>query len=953
MAEVTTSARFARFLERGGVEAADDRGRRLQAALFASGSLLPDLLIGDVALWPALLADPWLERPKPAAVVLDQAERATRGAADFDDFKRRLRLYRRREVLRLGARELGWGTTEEVAGELSGFADACLELAYRFCDGQLRQELGRPEPEPGAVESGLGPEGAPSFVVMAMGKLGGLELNFSSDIDVIYFYSTDAGQVVRRDAAGQAVGEPRTLHGYFSELSRRITEAIEEATPEGFIFRVDLRLRPEGRNGPLANSLAAAERYYETFGRTWERQALLRARPCAGDLRLGQQLLEVLDGFIYPRHIDPQMIEDIRVLRGQFRPKDERPEAGFNVKLGTGGIRDVELVVQTLQLIHGGKRRELRGQSTPRGLYRLQIAGLLSDRETRALTAAYRFLRQVEHRLQVREGAQTHQLPADPAEREPIARGLGFLSLAAFDEHLSEHRRSVQQIAETFDDRPLDLPARLQRALDPSLGRDELEALAGELGFVDREAAADTIELVGARLPPTMVADALASPDPDRALVGFRDLALRGSIGLMALLRDHPQLQRMLATLFGVSERLSRLLVTRPDMWEPFVEGLGEPVRTRAALGAGLDERLAAVDAELGDPVEAADPDAAEEADAFALRRFQTEETLRIGLHDVSGNLATAQVAEQLSILAEVCLDRGLRRILDRMIARHGAPATWVTVLGMGSLGGVEMRYGSDLDLVFLFGAEGQTSAGMDHRVLFARLARRLMSSFGAMLENGRLYTVDTALRPSGEQGMLVTSEGAFERYHQNEAASWERVALLRARVVFTTAPPEARAAFERTLQAIAYERPFDAGRFGAELGQVRARVEAERGRVLPGSRHLRFDRGGLMDLEFLGAFGQLAHGAGDPALRTTETARVLARLAERGWPSTLVGDYAFLRSLAMRMRLLRDRPEDVVSPPDVAPLARTLDLDPARLVDRLDETMTRVRASFVERFPP
>ena len=240
----------------------------------------------------------------------------------------------------------------------------------------------------------------------------------------------------------------------------------------------------------------------------------------------------------------------------------------------------------------------------------------------------------------------------------------------------------------------------------------------------------------------------------------------------------------------------------------------------------------------------------------------------------------------------------------------------------------------------------------MDHRELFARLARRLLSSFGALLANGRLYNVDTALRPSGEQGMLVTSEAAFERYHQSDAASWERVALLRARVVFSTAEPAERAAFERTLEAIAYERPFDAARFGAELGQVRARVEAERGRVLPGSRHLRFDPGGVMDLEFLGAFGQLAYGASDAALRTTETDRALARLIELGWPATLEEDYAFLRTLAMRMRLLRDRPEDVISPPDLTPLARTLELDPARLSETLDQTMKRVRACFLERFP-
>jgi glutamate-ammonia-ligase adenylyltransferase len=932
---------FERFVARGGAVADDENAQRLQEAIFASGTLLPDFLIADVALWPALLADPWLGRPKSPALMLAEGEAATRGARDFADFKRRLRLWRRREVLRMGARELGWGTTEEVAAELSGFADACLELSYRFADADLRVELGVPTGRPGGD--------LPSFVVMAMGKLGGEELNFSSDIDVIYFYATDAGEVVRRDAAGQPVGEPRSLHRFYAELSRRITEAIEEPTAEGTIFRVDLRLRPEGRNGPLANSLAAAEEYYETFGRTWERQALLRARPCAGDRRLGEAILEMLDAFIYPRSIEPKMLEDIRALRSQFRPKDESPGAGFNVKLGTGGIRDVELVVQTLQLVHGGQRRELRGQSTPRSLHRLQIAGLLSDRETRALLTAYRFLRQVEHRLQVESGAQTHQVPGDDQARALVATRLGFPSLQDFDAQLAAQRAEVLAVAATFEDRAPDLPSKVLRALDPTLIRGELERLLHDLGFADTSAAADSLELVGRRLPPTLLADAVASPDPDRALAGFRDLTLRGSVGMMAVLRDHPQLQRMLATLFGVSERLARLLVGHPSLWEPFVEGLGEPTRSKELLGRTLDERLRAIDA---DPDLAGDVDALDESDALALRRFQTEEVLRIGLHDVSGNLSTGQVARQLTDLGEVCLARGLARTLDRLALRYGTPSTWLTVLGLGSLGAYEMRYGSDLDLVFLFGADGQTSTGVDHREFFARVARRLLGAFSALLQNGRLYTIDTALRPSGEQGMLVTTEGAFERYHQDEAASWERVALLRARVVFTTAPAAEQAVFERMLDGIVYQRPFDAPGFSAELRQVRARVEAERGRVLPGSRHLRFDPGGIMDLEFMAAWGQLADGATDEALRTTETTRALARLVTRGWPASLDSDYGFLRTLAMRMRLLRDRPEDVINPSDVVPLARTLEVEAAVLRETLAATMKRVRESFITRFP-
>jgi [glutamine synthetase] adenylyltransferase / [glutamine synthetase]-adenylyl-L-tyrosine phosphorylase len=938
-------ARWERFRDRGGVVPDDPEAVRLLAALLSSGTFLPELLLADVGAFGDLAGDAWLGRAKPATVIAAEVEMATRGAGDFDDFKRRLRLVRRREMLRLGARELGGGTTEEGAAELSAFADAALEAAHGYCEAALRRELGEPTAE--------GPEEPPpSFVVLAMGKQGGEELNFSSDIDVIYFYSTDAGSVVRRDGQGNVVGE-KSLHQYYGELSRRITEAIEEPTAEGFLFRVDLRLRPEGRGGPLCNSLAAAERYYETFGRTWERQALLRARPCAGDLALGRHLLEVLDPFIYPRHIGPGMIDEIRALRGQYRPKREGGSEGWNVKLGSGGIRDVEMVVQTLQLVHAGKRRDLRGRSTPRGLRRMQVAGLLTDREARTLAGAYRFWRMVEHRLQLQDGAQTHLCPGEADERALLSRRLGFPTLDDFDAFVAARRAEVTEISNSFDDPEPDLPAKVLRLLGSALERTEVQDLLAHLGFTDLEGSADLIEMFRGRLSPSLIAEAAASPDPDRALAHFRDLTLRGSLGMLTLLRDDPQRLRMVAALFGVSERLSRLLLTHPEMWEPLVDGLGEPERPAAALDAALSRRLAEVDLHLiaatGDG--GVDPDEREEAIAREMRRFAAEETVRIGLHDVAGNLTAGEVARQLTALAEACLRSGVAGVLQTAAARYGTPSTSLTVLGLGSLGAREMRYGSDLDLVFLYGAEGQTSTGVGHQEFFAKQARRVINSFGALLEQGRLYSIDTRLRPSGEQGLLVTSQAAFERYHQEEAASWERVALLRARVVFSTAGAAERAAFEQVLERMTYHRPFHAQAFIADLRTVRAKVDTERGKVPPGSRHLRFDPGGIMDVEFLSALEQLEHGAGDPALRTTETSLVLARSIERGGPESLSEDYALLRTMSMRMRLLLDRPEDVIGPADVAPLARSLERDPARLGAEIDAAMRRVRAIFDSRF--
>jgi [glutamine synthetase] adenylyltransferase / [glutamine synthetase]-adenylyl-L-tyrosine phosphorylase len=919
----SANARRGRFLELGGVVAATGEGAALLDAVVESGEFLPELLFADVRALGALAADPYLRRPKPSEVIGQEVRAATAGAHDLADLKRRLRLVRRGEILRLGARELGWGTTEEVARELSAFADVCLDVAVVFCDAALTREVGPPRADNGAPAR---------FVVMAMGKLGGEELNFSSDIDVCYFYSTDAG------AAGPT-GD-WTLHRYYAELSRRLTATIEEPTAEGMIFRVDLRLRPEGRSGPICNALPAAERYYETFGRTWERQAWLRARSAAGDRALGDELLAALDPFIYPRHVDPRMVEEVRGLRALFRdPADASGalgDTGFDVKLGSGGIRDVEMVVQALQLLHAGKRPDLRERNTPRAVPRLLVAGLLGAREAQTLLSAYRFWRRLEHRVQVATGAQRHRLPADDEARGAFARGLGFPDRAAFDAEVAATRAAVEAIAATLGEPPAEAHLAAARMLDPMRDRQELERRVTVAGFREVESAADTLELVGARMPVAFLEEAIASPDPDRALGHFRDLALRGSVGLIALLRGHPRLVRMLGTLFGTSDRLADLLVRHPEMWEPFLDGLGASVRTRGELTERLARRLEGV--------------AEEESALRAIRTFQAEEILRIGLHDVAGSLGAVEVCAQLSDLAEVCLSAGIAAALPALEARLGKPRTALTVLGLGSLGAREMRYGSDLDLVFLFGADGESDTGIDHREWFARASHRLIAAMEAMLEEGRLYQVDTRLRPSGEQGLLVTSWASFERYHREEAAAWERVALLRARIVWSDEPPAERAGRDRALTTLAFDLPFDDESFRVDLRRLRGRVERERGKVPAGSRHLHFDPGGIMDVELLVALGQLRQAA-DAETRTTSTVAALERLVTLGWPATLRDDYAVLRRTALRLRLLLDRPQAVVSPRDLPALARSLGTSAAALGAELDERMARVRSVFERYF--
>jgi glutamate-ammonia-ligase adenylyltransferase len=914
--------RLERFRELGGPLPDDEDGQALLAALLASGSFLPDILLSDLRRFAGLRADPWLWRAKPREVTVTEITAAAQGAVDFADLQRRLRLYRRREMLRLGARELMdlWhpalsprpgGTSIAVAHELSSLADGCLEAAVAFCDAELRAAHGAP----------TSPEGKPSFVVMAMGKLGGQELNFSSDIDLIYVYSTDEG------SAGSL-----SLHEYYSRLAQGVTRALADITDEGLIFRVDLRLRPEGRSGAICNSLAAAESYYESFGRTWERQALLRARPAAGDHALGERYLRTLEPFIHPRTVGPGIIDDVRALRRLFAA-----EAGgsvFNVKLGEGGIRDIELVAQLLQLLYAGKRRELRERTTLAALHKLALAGLLSDQEARVLSSAYRWWRQVEHRLQLEHGSQTHQLPASPDDRQVLARRLGFADEGALGREIEVRRAEVSAIADTLGEPDAGPSALVLRLLDPASPRARVEADLVTAGFKDAAAAADALELAGARLPPAWLEEAIASPDPDRALASFRDLALKGSLGLFALVNEHPDLLRMLAGLFGTSERLSRHLVSHPALWVPLFEGLGAPTVDAADWRKGLSARLAGLEYE----------EALRE-----LRRFQAEEILRIGLHDVAGNIGPEEVSSQLGALAEICLEETLRLVAEPLAARFGRPDTGLTVLALGSFGAGEMRYGSDLDLVFLYARAGTTAGGMDHQEWFARLAQRLIGALSARLEEGQLYEVDTRLRPSGAQGMLVTSYAAFDHYHHEEAAPWERVALLRARpaVTWPAGREDPLPRFAPLLEEITY-RPVDAAALRAELVRMRARIEEERSDRGEGVVHLRFSAGGLTDLEFLAAWEQLRKGPEDPALRTASPFAALARLVERGeLAPALLEDYRFLQRASLRIRLLRDRPEDRLSPEDRPALARGLGLSLLELDAELETRRAQVRAAF------
>jgi glutamate-ammonia-ligase adenylyltransferase len=922
----TARLRLEHLCEAGAEIPAAGAPAELLAAVLASGTYLPDLLLADPGRLPRLLADPWLSREKPRELVFREVEHACRSVRSFADLQQALRRHAQVEMLRLGAREIGagigahavtapeHGLTLEVAHELAALADACLHAAVAFCEAELREGFG----VPACTDS------APGFSVIAMGKLGGDELNFSSDIDIIYVYASDEGQ------AGSL-----SLHEYYARLSKAVTRAIGEATADGIVFRVDLRLRPEGQVGAICNSLAAVESYYESFGRTWERQALVRARHAAGDAWLGEAFGKTVEPFVYPRMSSTSTIEDVRTLRRMF--VDAAAEGAWNVKLGTGGIRDVELVAQVLQLLYGGKRRDLRERTTLPALQKLSLSGLLSGQETHTLSDAYRFWRRLEHRLQLEQGRQTHVLPAAPEEITRLARRLGFARAEELTTAVESRRKAVSAIADTLGEPAAGPPHEVMRLLAPAASDDERAAELRHAGFRNLEESAYFLEISAGRLPPEWLEEAIASPDPDRALARFSDLALRTSFGLFTLLHEDRQLLRMLAGLFGTSERLSRHLITHPDVWPGLTAGLGAPRPDPAAWKAEFATRLRDCDYETA---------------LRRLRRFQAEEILRIGLHDVAGELSHEEVSVQLVRLAETCLEETAGQVAADLATRHGRPDAELTILVLGSCGAREMRYGSDLELVFVYEREGTTSSGMDHQEWFARLAQRLIGALGVLLEEGRLYTVDTRLRPSGSQGLLVTNYRAFEEYHHERAAPWERVALLRGRpaCVLPANGQRPPSDFARRLAALTYEPGIPETLLRAELLRMRKLIEQER--AGDGPLHLRFSPGGLTDLEFIAAWGQLRHGDGDPGLRTTNPLAALTRLVARGEVDAAVLEhYRFLARACLRLRLLRDYADDRMVESDEQPLARSLGLGRPQLRSELAARMNDVRAQFTRTF--
>ncbi|MBF0109543.1 MAG: bifunctional [glutamate--ammonia ligase]-adenylyl-L-tyrosine phosphorylase/[glutamate--ammonia-ligase] adenylyltransferase [Magnetococcales bacterium] len=913
--------------------------------------------------WPEFLD----EDPGPLGYRIPSPADLARDIMEADSWEQAatfLRKCKQRAYLFIGFRDLsGMASFEETVHDLSDLAQACLEAGYRWLDRSLSRNHGTP-----MIDIGLGAQ--PSrFVILGMGKLGARELNFSSDIDLIYLYEDDRGQTS---------GPKRlSIKGYYNRLGQDLIRLLSQTTADGMVFRLDLRLRPEGETGDLTLSRRSAEIYYESWGQTWERSAMIKARPVAGDMELGWEFLKNIEPFIFRRYLDFTALDAIREMKLKIDQKIHRvADYTRNVKLGFGGIREIEFFVQSQQLIHGGKNPGLRHCETLTTLVALERHGLLTRETVHDLTDAYLFLRTVEHRLQIELERQTHSLPDDPESYRKVARRMGFSQSEELRERMTRTTERVHAIYENLffegkPDRKGDEDGVVGQLLQHDLNAPETATVMENAGLTPPESAAGCIRVIRdgprgislrehdrmwyGRVSRILLRGVLDAPDPNLALHHLGDFlkALGHRVSYLAMLYENTALLHLILRLFGTSGLLSHVLIRNPHLLDQMIApGFLTSQEDRNALGLALAERLERVE-----HVE-------ERFDA--MRMFKNNEMLRIGVRDLSGLAENDEVMVRISILAEVILEQVLRDALDELMHRHGEPRYKVgteeervpfAIMAMGKLGGRELNYSSDLDLIFIHGGQGEqpfTSGPhpVSNEMFFSRLGQRIISHITTLTRHGLLYELDMRLRPSGQSGPLVTSFSAFRRYHDHESWLWEHQALIRARFVAGDAALGAR--IQGVIRDIVLQ-PRDESTVRAEVGAMRDRIFHEK-KPSNNQVDIKQSRGGIVDIEFLVQALILAHGSRFPGILQGNCTRALHALGRAGVldpeeGALLQEAYQFFRLVENRLRLLHNRSENRISNDPIMRdrLARLCSLSGKnelmeQLRDRMDRVFTIIR---------
>jgi glutamate-ammonia-ligase adenylyltransferase len=771
------------------------------------------------------------------------------GAAGEALWHELLRRFRTRQLVRIAWRDIaGWATLQQTLGELSEVADVCIRFAYERMYQVLCQRYGTPRAPGGAAQP---------LMILGMGKLGGRELNFSSDIDLVLLYPEE----------GETDGTRQIDNAeFFLRLTQKIVPLLANTTAEGFVYRVDLRLRPFGESGRVALSFAALENYLLEHGRDWERYAYVKARAITALDHYSELYAQVLRPFVYRRYLDFSVFESLRAMKAMIEREVERRDLQHNIKLGPGGIREIEFIAQAFQLLRGGSDRRLQQRELQLVLPLLVGRRLLRPQQVEELEAAYVFLRRVENRLQQWNDEQTHLLPADAAARARLAKSLQFPDWPALEQHLERHRERVAahfaramfgpaaQSVTSFDleAEPHSWESQLRQFADPSAITQMLSELAESVYYrrLDETGRRRLCELLPRLL------GALAWRD-NAALTLARLLQILEMIGgrtvYLALLNENSIALRRLIELCARSQFLADQVAAHPLLLDELLdERLSEALPSREQFSAELSVRLEAIAAE--------DP----ERQIEILRQFQRAALFRVAVADLTGVLPLMKVSDRLTDIAELIVQAALRLAWGQISARHGLPqcespgearrqATMI-VVGYGKLGGLELGYGSDLDLVLLHDSTGEVqrtdgAQPIDNTLFFQRLGQRLVHLLTTHTSAGRLYEVDTRLRPAGNRGLLVQSLQGFTEYEFSEAWTWEHQSLLRARAIVGEEQP--RAQFEAARISV-LRKAVRRADLKQEVRNMRSRMRENLSRAKPGQFDLKQDAGGVADLEFL-----------------------------------------------------------------------------------------------------
>ena len=886
---------FAARLTRAPIPHDPDAGREALAGLPGLPPALAPLVAGTAGCSPylraAMLAEadwlvPALSGP-PETALADEFARLD--AAPEAGLATALRQAKRRLAALVALADLGgvWDLGQ-VTGALTALADRSVALGVQaLVAAEIRRgKLPGARPEDAADGAGM--------VVLAMGKMGARELNYSSDIDLICLFDETRYEPAER-------GEARAA---FIRVTRRLCALLSDHTGDGYVFRTDLRLRPDPGVTPVCISFEAAERYYESFGRTWERAAFIKARPCGGDLAAGARFLRDLAPFVWRRHLDFAAIQDAHDMRLRIRahkglhagPGGGATLEGYNLKLAPGGIREIEFFTQTRQLIAGGRDPGLRDPTTLGGLAALSAAGWVPAATTAALAGHYVAHREVEHRLQMVGDAQTHALPAAAEGFDRIARMCGQPDTARFRAELTERLQAVADMTEGFYTGEGRSPVAAPVALSPA-GEAIVARWAGYPALRSERAMA----LFG-RLRPEILSRLQRAADPEAALVQVDAFLARlpAGVQLFSLFEANPVLIDLIVDICATAPRLAQYLGRNAGVLDAVIGGdFFTPWPGAGRLQAGLAATLAGI----GDYERKLD----------AARVWHKEWHFRIGVHHLRGLVDGMEAAVQYADLARATLAGLWPSVVAELAARHGPPpGRGPAVLGMGSLGAGRLNAASDLDLILIYDARGQaTSDGprpLPATTYYARLTKALVTALSAPMAEGRLYEVDMRLRPSGRQGPVATALEGFERYQMDEAWTWEHLALTRARVVAGGADglaEEVEAIRRRVLAA----KGADREKVRADAGAMRARLaEARPG---AGPWDVRAGPGRLQEIELAAQAAALCAGS---AVRGVEAQ--LAAGQRAGWPTraqteTLLGTWRLCWRIHAAGRLLTDGPVD------------------------------------------